>query len=254
MKHIASCSFGKDSLATVILAREHGEPLDEVVYCEVMFDDQISGEVPEHRDFIYNVAIPKLKSWGIPVTVLRSQKTYMDEFFRVCGKRSSCAGKLVGFPLAGRCAVNGTCKMPPIRKYMRTVGECITYVGIASDERKRLERNAGTNKVSLLEKYNVSEAQAKEIAERAGLLSPIYKFAPRNGCWFCPNSRKSELWHILKEHPDLWNRLLELDAIPNKAGKLFDYEHRISEIDTAFHLEADQISLFDFLPMEGDEQ
>ena len=53
MKHVAACSFGKDSVATVILAKEHNEPLDEVVYCEVMFDDQISGEVPEHRDFIY---------------------------------------------------------------------------------------------------------------------------------------------------------------------------------------------------------
>ena len=36
--HIASCSFGKDSLATILLALEHGEPLDEAVYCEVMFD------------------------------------------------------------------------------------------------------------------------------------------------------------------------------------------------------------------------
>lgn len=27
--HIASCSFGKDSLATILLALEHGEPLDE---------------------------------------------------------------------------------------------------------------------------------------------------------------------------------------------------------------------------------
>ena len=31
--HIASCSFGKDSLATILLALEHGEPLDEAVYC-----------------------------------------------------------------------------------------------------------------------------------------------------------------------------------------------------------------------------
>ena len=52
LKHIASCSFGKDSLATILLALEHGEPLDEAVYCEVMFDKTISGEVPEHRDFI----------------------------------------------------------------------------------------------------------------------------------------------------------------------------------------------------------
>ena len=38
LKHIVSCSFGKDSLATILLALEHGEPLDEAVYCEVMFD------------------------------------------------------------------------------------------------------------------------------------------------------------------------------------------------------------------------
>ena len=43
-------------IATVLLAIEHGEPLDEVAYCEVMFDDSISGEIPEHRDFIYEKA------------------------------------------------------------------------------------------------------------------------------------------------------------------------------------------------------
>ena len=53
MKYVASCSFGKDSLATILLALMHNEPLDEVVYCEVMFDAGVSGEVPEHRDFIY---------------------------------------------------------------------------------------------------------------------------------------------------------------------------------------------------------
>lgn len=64
MKYMAACSFGKDSIATVILAKEHNEPLDEVVYCEVMFDDEISGEVPEHRQFIYETAKPIFESWG----------------------------------------------------------------------------------------------------------------------------------------------------------------------------------------------
>ena len=60
-KFIASCSFGKDSLATILLALKHREPLDEAVYCEVMFDRNISGEVPEHRDFIYGTAVPALE-------------------------------------------------------------------------------------------------------------------------------------------------------------------------------------------------
>ena len=29
-KHILSCSFGKDSIATALLALQHGEPLDEL--------------------------------------------------------------------------------------------------------------------------------------------------------------------------------------------------------------------------------
>ena len=43
-KCIASFSGGKDSTATVILAHEHGEPLDIIIFSEVMFDENTSGE------------------------------------------------------------------------------------------------------------------------------------------------------------------------------------------------------------------
>ena len=80
-RYIASCSGGKDSVATILLAAEKNEPLDEVIYSEVMFDQEISGEVPEHRDFIHQ----KLKRFvenelGCKFTVLRSDKTYDDVF------------------------------------------------------------------------------------------------------------------------------------------------------------------------------
>ena len=76
MRYIASCSFGKDSLGTILLAQKYGEPLDEAVYCEVMFDQNISGEVPEHRDFIYTRGIPALERMGIKVTVLRGERNH----------------------------------------------------------------------------------------------------------------------------------------------------------------------------------
>ena len=65
-KHILSCSFGKDSIATALLALQHGEPLDELVYCEVMFSEEISGELPEHNRFIHETAIPYFAQRGIP--------------------------------------------------------------------------------------------------------------------------------------------------------------------------------------------
>lgn len=47
-EYFCSWSGGADSTATVLLALEHGEPLTAMVYCEVMFDEHTSGEVPEH--------------------------------------------------------------------------------------------------------------------------------------------------------------------------------------------------------------
>lgn len=96
--------MGKDSLATVILALMHHEPLDEIVYCEVMFDKEISGEVPEHRTFIYETAIPWLRRAGLNVKILRANTTYKECFTKTI-QRGKGKGKLKGFPLCGRCNI-----------------------------------------------------------------------------------------------------------------------------------------------------
>ena len=85
--HVASCSFGKDSIATILLALEHGEPLDEAVFVEVMFDHarNISGEIPEHIGWIYDTAIPRLEAMGVRTRVLRSERDYMYLFTNAVG-------------------------------------------------------------------------------------------------------------------------------------------------------------------------
>ena len=154
-RYVANCSFGKDSMASILLAIKYGEPLDQVLYCEVMFDQHISGEVPEHREFIQKTAIPKLNEWGIETIVLRSVVTYMD-FVTKPITRGAMQGKLHGFPLCGRCAIQRDCKNRTIQVWNRQQrSEIITYVGIASDEIKRLARLDGTHKVSLLKRYGV---------------------------------------------------------------------------------------------------
>ena len=150
MKYIASCSFGKDSLATVILAKEHGEPLDEIVYCEV----------------------------------------------------------------------------------------------IANDEQERLLRLDGVNRISLLQKYQVTEDMAFQICRDNGLLSPIYDFTTRGGCFFCPNAKNRELRHLRDYHPDLWQRLLDLQKLPNKVTEKFNRQFSIDEIDLLLKNEDNQLSMF----------
>ena len=203
LKYIASCSFGKDSIATILLALRYGEPLDEAVYCEVMFDSHISGEVPEHRDFIYGTAIPALERMGVKIRILRGLQTYVGLFTgRIT--RGPKKGLLRSFPICGRCAVQRDCKLKPILRYQRSLPpDTVQYIGIARDEQERLLRLDG-RRVSLLDKYGYTEQDAKQLCREAGLLSPVYDFTDRGGCWFCPNARRRELRHLYDHHPDLW--------------------------------------------------
>ena len=108
---------------------------------------------------------------------------------------------------------------------------------IAKDEQARLLRLGGGQKISLLEKYDFTEQDAKELCQTAGLLSPVYEFTDRGGCWFCPNAKRKELRHLYDHHPDLWNRMLELQAIPGKVSEKFDRKRRFSDIDALFRQE-----------------
>lgn len=238
MKYIACCSFGKDSLAQIIVAKEHGEPIDAVIYSEVMFTDEISGEFPEHRDFIYNVAIPKLREkYGLETIVLRSPQTMWRDFHTV-RVRGSTEGLLRGFPIPGMCTINRDCKIPPIRNYLKDQTDgVIQYVGIAADEPKRLKRLEGTNKVSLLAKYGVTEEEAKVICERAGLLSPIYKITGRNGCFFCPNASIRELRHLYFNHPEIWELLRELQSTQHTSRVYFTRNQTVFDYEKIFEEE-----------------
>ena len=206
------------------------------MYCEVMFDADLSGEVPEHRDFIYEKAIPTLERMGVKVRVLRSEQTYVGLFTgRIT--RGPKKGLLRSFPIAGRCAVQRDCKLKPIRQFQRTLPlDTVQYIGIAKDEFKRLQR-LKKGQVSLLEKYDHTEQDARRLCQRAGLLSPVYQFTDRGGCWFCPNAKRAELRHLYDHHPELWGRMLELQALPGKVSEKFDRTRRFSDIDEQFRRE-----------------
>lgn len=250
-KHILCISGGKDSMATAILALEHGEPLDMAVYCEVMFDKDISGEVPEHRDFVYNRMIPFLEGNGVPVHVVRGERTYLDCFFHIIKnpiKNEAYRGKIKGFPLCGRCYVNDRCKTGPLEKFYRKNGlkDAIRYVGIAADEPKRLARLDGVQKVSLLAKYGYTEAMAAKLCKERGLYSPAYEYSKRNGCWFCPNCRMNEFAEFKRRHPDLWEKLLELGKVENLVSYGFRYGMTVEEVDREISMQAAQLRIEDF--------
>lgn len=221
-KHILSCSFGKDSIATALLALQHGEPLDELVYCEVMFSEEISGELPEHNRFIHETAIPYFEQRGIPTRVLRSEKTYLSCFYHVV-TRGKTKGMLSGFPLSGRCTIQRDCKLPPIKAYQKALPpDTVQYIGIAADEPKRLAR-LKPGQISLLDKYHVAEPEARSMCAAEELLSPLYDFTKRGGCWFCPNASISELRHLYRYHPELWQLYYDVYILTKLQAENIDF-------------------------------
>lgn len=237
MHYFHSWSGGKDSTAAIILDRIHGLPPSRIVFCEIMYDLKrgISGELPEHIDFVKNIAIPKFEEWGFTVDVVRAETDYMDNFYHVITKsRNGNNGKMRGFPLSGRCTISRDCKIKPIHDYYKRVGlkpeEITQYVGIAIDEPERLERIRGTNKVSVLELFGYTEQMALELCREYGLLSPSYQFATRGGCWFCPNQRMAELAHLKESRPDLWEELLYLDTVPGRVTTGFKYGETFAQV------------------------
>ena len=228
-KHILSWSGGKDSTASIILAHLNNEPIDLIVFSEVMFDENTSAELPEHIDFIKNKCIPLFEEWGYEVKILHSDKTYMDSFHHII-VRGRHKGMKSGFPMAGRCAINRDCKVKPITQFWKQYKEeeVVQYVGIAIDEPERLDRLQGTNQVSLLAKYGYTEDMAYKLCLQYGLLSPTYNFSFRGGCWFCPNAKRPELKRLRECHNELWQKLLELEQEENLAGYMWNIRNQAS--------------------------
>lgn len=234
-KFIASCSFGKDSLAAILLRMEHNESLDEVVYCRIMFNSKISAEFPEHENWIHNHAIPLLKNkYGLNTAIVQSDYTYVDYFFRV-RQRGKFVGNIVGFPMMLGAWCNDRLKLNPIRKWQKQAGDYVAIVGIAADEARRIERKTVNGTVLPLVQYGVTEAGAFEICRSYGLVSPAYGCGRvRLGCWFCPKQRVGELRRLCFDYPLLWGELLRLDRCSSVS---FTSKKTVRDFDKKFRRE-----------------
>ncbi|NLB90382.1 MAG: phosphoadenosine phosphosulfate reductase [Clostridiales bacterium] len=232
---IASCSFGKDSLAAIITEVERGAGIDEIVYCRIMFNKEISAELPEHEDFIHNHAIPLLhKRYGLKTTIVQADRTYCDQLYTTY-KKGKRVGWIYGFPILIGPWCNSRLKIAPIKAWQKTAGEYTEIIGIAADEEKRINRRAVQKAVLPLVENGITEKQAFDICKRNDLLSPAYNNErTRLGCWFCHNQKVGELRRLRKEMPNLWEKLLIMDK---DSPRTFTPRATVRELDERFLVE-----------------
>ena len=216
--NIFNLSHGKDSMATLILAAEQGIPIDRVMYCEIKFNDEISGEHPIMAEWIPTAEKRLKELFGITVDHAYSGVSFYEQFYKV-KQKGNHVGNIYGFPFVVSAWCNSMLKVRAINRYLSQFQEGTTqFIGIAYDEPVRWERmlKKQTEKRkyrSLLVEQKLIEQDAFEICKRYDLLSPMYSVDGiyRGGCWFCPKQCLADLHSLWKIYPDLWQRLCDME-------------------------------------------
>ena len=260
MKTYLSWSGGKDSTASIILAHEHGIPIDLIVISLPYFDKAkgIYADHPVHIKWLFEVAIPTFESWGYKVKVVSSDKDYKYWFFKKHGdkcKNKENNGKMYGWLLGGMCKMNPE-KVNPIKALAKELdgGGWQSIVCIGIEETDRLERlHKRENQISLLEKYGYTCEMAKQLCKKYDLLSPLYEMGGmRQGCWFCPNAHVKEFANLQKNYPLLWQELLDLNELYRKdktqfSAKAFKYGVSFDTLLKDVEKVNSQITIFDLM-------
>ncbi len=233
-KNIVGLSGGKDSVATCILLHKLDIPF-QCVTAEVWWKKAITGENPIHYDFMHEKLFPKLNSWGIECCTVSSEKTafeYITTPVKPSKKHPERAGKLRGFPICGRCSIQRDCKCGPAAKFYKKQNCAYNVItGIAKDEFGRLDSNEANGRLSLLEVLEICEWETFRIDKSEGLLSPVYNFSDRGGCWFCPNQKIQELDWLYRNRRDLWDELMYVQKMPNKVTEKFNRTQTLYDIE-----------------------
>ena len=207
-------------MANLILAAEQGIPIDRVMYCDIRFNKEISGEHPLMAKWIPTAEKRIKELFGVTVDHAYSGVGFEEQFYKV-KQKGNHIGDIYGFPYIVSAWCNSQLKLQAIKKYEAQFRneETTTFIGIAYDEPARWERmqKKQTDKRkyrSLLYEQGLTEQDAFQICEKYELLSPMYKTEDkiyRGGCWFCPKQCLADLYSLWKNYPELYEKLLRME-------------------------------------------
>lgn len=218
MKYIASCSFGKDSLAMLLLILEEDLPLDEVVF----YDTGMEFEA------IYNVrdrVLPILKERGIKYIELKPKDPFEYSMFeKPVRKRDGTISNGYSW-CGGRCRWGTTEKLKAIERYSKGNYE---YIGIAYDETRRINRERKPNKLMPLVDFRMTEQDCLDFCYERGFDwiedgIELYSILDRVSCWCCCNKNLRELRNYYVYLPRYWNRLKDLQSRTDRPMKYNKY-------------------------------
>jgi 3'-phosphoadenosine 5'-phosphosulfate sulfotransferase (PAPS reductase)/FAD synthetase len=195
MERILCWSTGKDSTATAILAKKHGEKIDEII---TVLPDPFGAEL----DLLEKFEI----FMGMKVTIVPSPS--FDDYFYRKKTRGKYIGTIYGWPFTAYKTCARILKWEPMQKYCKG-RQCSFLLGIAKGENRKI---SAPNE-SLLIKYGLNEDDARQLCIENGLLNPLYAHFKRLGCVRCPKQGKAALIKVKELEPKKYQWCIEHDHL-----------------------------------------
>ena len=226
--HIASVSWGKDSLCMLIELICRNEPLHEVIFYDTGMEFKA---IYDTRDKMIQI----LKERRIKYTEIEPDYNFEWKMFDkpVNGTKN---GFHYGYSwCGGRCRWGTTDKLKSLDKYAEERNAKM-YIGIAADETERLEKDRKPYKQFPLADFGIIEKNALEICYTAGFYwmekgHRLYDLLDRVSCWCCANKNLKELKNIFLYLPEYWERLKKMQRRTDRPMKgtgksVFELEER----------------------------
>lgn len=225
MKYIASVSFGKDSLAMLLMLIEKKYKIDEVVFYDTGMEFQAIYDI---RDEVKKL----LEKNKIKYTELKPKQPFLYKMLeKEVHKRDGTIQHGYGL-CGGRCRWGTTEKNTTIEKYLKNMysEEYREYIGIAADEVRRIEQQRNEHKLLPLLEWNMKEEDCLKYCYEKGFQWKegnirLYDVLDRVSCWCCANKNMKELRNYKRYLPKYYEKFLDLTYqiwINAKNGKLKD--------------------------------
>lgn len=232
MRYVASVSFGKDSLAMLLLILEKDLPIDEVVFYNTGMEFK---SIYGIRDKI----IPILKNRGIIFTELHPKNPFVyDMLERPVFSIEKDKHNGYGW-CGGLCRWGTTEKVVTVDKHTKG---CHVYVGIAADEPDRIKRLPDW-KSSPIAEAGMTEKDCLEYCRARGYSwvengIDLYQILDRVSCWCCCNKNRKELKNIYRYLPEYWEQLKDLQRKIDRPMKNFRDWSNYGDYGNIFDMEA----------------
>ena len=216
---------------------EENRPIDEILYCDTGW------EFPQMYDHLDRLE----QTIGRPITRLKAPLTADQYFYEYTARPDAklVTDRGLSWPSHTCRWCTGRLKTHVINRHLsqlRRQYQLEQYVGIAADEAHRCKELHYP-----LVEWGMTEADCLRYCKKHGFdWGGLYDIFRRVSCWCCPLQPLSELRKLRVHCPDLWQKLLYMDA---HTWQPFRPDYTARQLDIRFKLEEERAA--QGLPLSG---